>query len=724
MAAPFLAVLDDLGFPVAQVRKEFAQARLAIVGLEGHGAYVANLLSECGIGNLVLIDPFPCQPGNLTLMGPIAQEAVGKPREEVVKSMLLARDTNTKVVTGGQGDITRERIRALTTDCHALVSCFDKGFASSHFWVNEASLQHRVPAIFAESKGHSGLIGPLVLPDETACYMCYRMRSIANEDDYNTAMSYEEYLDSHKHPALHDRPVLPTMPPYIASVLVLEILKQLLSLNPTLAGRVMEFNALTLQTELHTVLQKPDCPVCQVKKKWWDRQYPNLEELKRSSDRPADLLKLTSSLFSPRTGIVRRFQRLQKDTSEPTVPYIFRSQLSNHRYLENWNEEDSSCSGKGISLESAQVSALGEAVERYSGACWHQEEILYARQGDLGGRALDPRRLVLYTPDQYGELPYVPYDGENLMGWARAYSLISGEEIFVPALAVFMNYTVTVAEEFICPVTSNGLAAGPTLLDAILNAAFEVLERDAFMVGWLNRLPCQQIDPWTHPDQSIVGLCEMYRRRGVETHLFRLPVDHPYHVFAAFGVQTNGFGGPAVVAGLGADFEATNAARKAILEVAQVRPALRRRLRTKETQARLQELIGNPQLVSTLDDHDLLYTSREAFGAFEFLLKRPLETFDWTANSPSSSTDKIQNLCETFSEKGWDLIYYNLTPPDVGAMGLYTTRVILPDFQPIDFGWKERRLGGTRLYNLPYQLGLAHSRSTAAQINPDPHPLA
>ena len=106
-----------------------------------------------------------------------------------------------------------------------------------------------------------------MLPGQTACYMCFRMRNVACEEDFNAAMSYEEYLDQRKRPALHERGVLPSMPPYIGSVLAMEILKHVLGLSqPSLAGTLLEFNALSFVTTTHPVLQKPDCPVCSEKK--------------------------------------------------------------------------------------------------------------------------------------------------------------------------------------------------------------------------------------------------------------------------------------------------------------------------------------------------------------------------------------------------------------------------------------------------------------------------
>ena len=722
--APFLIMLDALGIDSAEALQRLSGLRVAIAGLEGHGAHVASILVSCGIGSIILLDPYPCQLGNLTLMPLVGMEAVGKPRQQTLKAVLQAQGGKTEILTGGDGEITRERISILASNCHMLVSCFDKGFSSTHHWINRASLEHGVPAIYAESRGHTVLVGPLVLPGQTACYMCYRMRSVACQENFNAAMSYEEFLDRRKRPALHERGVLPTVPPYIASLLALEILKHLLSLSPpSLAGKVLEFDALSLRTDTHTILQKPDCPVCRVKKKW-DRYHPSLLELRQSDNPPGDPVGVVPQLLSRRTGIIRDFQLMQKDASEPTRPYVFRTELANHRFLED-DSRNRISSGKGMTIEDAQTSALGEAVERYSGACWEYDEIVSARRSDIEGKTLDPRRLVLYAPSQYEQLPYAPYKDESVMGWVRARSLVTGEHIFVPALAVYMGYEAKSPEEFIFPVTSNGLAAGRTLLDAILRATFEVLERDALMITWLNQLPCQYIDPWTHPDSDIVQLCEAYRRRKVEMYLYRLPTDHPCHVFTALGLQDErNSDGPTVVVGLGADMAPSRAAQRAILEVGQVRPALRRRMRRPETRMRMEELAANPHLVTELEDHDLLYASRKRLNAFDFLLNRPLESFEWEPPSLWSSIDRMQSLVGHFRSKGWDLIYYNLTPPDMLALGLHTARVMLPGFQPIDFGWKERRLGGDRLYDLPHRLGITSSRTSLEQLNSNPHPLS
>lgn len=723
--APLLVMLETIGLDTQAALGQLQQLRIMIVGLEAHGAQLAANLADCGVGSLVLVDPFPCRPGNLRLMPLIGPEAVGVAREQALQTALQARGVTTEITIGGAQELTKERIAALATGAHLLVGCFDKGFSATNHWINRASLAQGIPALYAELRGHTALIGPGVLPGQSACYMCYRMRSIACEEEFNAAMSYEEFLDRQKRPALHERGVLPMLPTYVGSLLALEILKQLLSLSlPALTSNLLEFNALTLQTTTHPVLQKPDCPVCGEKKNW-SRPQPLIAELRREQTTPGDLLAVEEQLVSRRTGIVRNLMLVKQDTSEPARPLVIAAELANHRFLEHEPKEQRMCSGKGLTLNAARISTLGEAVERYSGACWDYSEIVYGRRREIDGATVDPRDLVLYNADQYARLPYQPYSGENILGWTRGRSLVSGKQIFVPALAIYLNYDMRAPNEFLCPITSNGLATGATLADAILAATCEVLERDAFMIAWLNRMAGRRIDPLTHPDADMRDLCAAYRRRNVEMRIYCLPTDHPCHVFASVALQLDEADAPAVVVGLGADLDAGRAARKAMLEIGQVRPTLRKRMRDPKQRRRMEELVADPHLVKTLDDHDLLYASHKTIGALDFLLKQPSEPFDWQAHRCNSTpTEKLDRLVAHCHAERWDLIYVNLTPPDMLKLGLHTVRAILPDFQPIHFGWKEPRLAGKRLYDLPRRLGFAATSSTPAQLNDDPHPLA
>lgn len=460
-----------------------------------------------------------------------------------------------------------------------------------------------------------------------------------------------------------------------------------------------------------------------MQKKKSDRAHRPLAELSRGGDAPGDILAARDSLVSARCGVVRVLERVPKDPTEPLRPYIVRSELANHRFAHERDSEEFTCAGKGTTLEAATASALGEAVERYSSAYWYPEEVVYARRGDLDGKSLDPRDLVLYRAEQYDQLPYDPYADTSVLGWVPSRSLVDGSEVYVPALAVFMSYHPVMAGERLTMVTSNGLAAGPTLLDAVLGGLLEVLERDAFLITWMNRLPTRRVDAATHPDRDVVELWRAYRRRGVDVHLVLLPTDHPAHVFMAVAAQRGDGDGPARVVGLGADLDAARAARKAVLELGQVRPTLRMKSRETKVRDRIEALVADPELVDDLDDHDLLYCDPRTAAAFDFLLDAPVVAPPWPGPPARPPGDALVHLVESLAPRV-DVLSCDLTPPEMAGLGLHTARVIVPGFQPIHFGAREPRLGGERLYTLPFELGLTDAPTTPESLNPYPHPLA
>jgi ribosomal protein S12 methylthiotransferase accessory factor len=290
-----------------------------------------------------------------------------------------------------------------------------------------------------------------------------------------------------------------------------------------------------------------------------------------------------------------------------------------------------------------------------------------------------------------------------------------------------MDYPVRDSSEFLFPITSNGLAAGGSLVSAILSAIYEVIERDAFMLAWLQRWPGASYDPLSHPDTDVRHLAEAYRRRGVRLALVGFTVDHPVSVFAAIAFQEAGLGGPAATVGLGSDLNPAVAARKAAMEVAQVRPSLRRRFKHEQS-SRVEELANDPTLVSTLEDHALLYASPQHIEALSFLEGAPApwsEDRDDTAVSTAADPrGALHLLIKHFQMQRQDVIYIDLSAPELKPLGLHCVRAILPDYQPIWFGYREPRLGGKRLRELPARLGRATGPFSLDELNSMPHHIA
>ncbi len=123
--------------------------------------------------------------------------------------------------------------------------------------------------------------------------------------------------------------------------------------------------------------------------------------------------------------------------------------------------------GKGISRDAARVSALMESLETWSAE--HLElPIVRGSARSLGARAVDVRKL----PRPRGRL-----DRDARWRWVTGWDLVAGEPVLVPEQAVTLDTTFTTPPVF--DISSNGLASGNVLVEAIVHGLCEVIERDA-----------------------------------------------------------------------------------------------------------------------------------------------------------------------------------------------------------------------------------------------------
>jgi bacteriocin biosynthesis cyclodehydratase domain-containing protein len=462
-SSPFLEILRSLGLSLSEVTKKVQSLHVAVFGLEGHGAHLALLLSQCGIGKLTLVDPYPMSRANTGLMPLVGPIPASMSRQRAVARLIRRSGFRTSISLGPEKPLTADSVKNLGQNADFLVAAFDRGLLAAKYWINRLSLETQVPALYTESLGHIALVGPLVLPGKTACYMCFRMRMVACEGNFQTAIVQEEFFAKQKKPALHSRAALPMAQTYIASIASLEVFKVLLGLNlPSLASKALEIDLLTNSTAHHTILMKPDCPVC---KKNSATPQLNTTDVLDVGAGAIDWEALPQKLISTRTGIIRYVRQCRKDDSEPSIPFLFSAQLANHIYAES--DEFPSGWGKGLGYEDALRGAIAEAVEHYSTWCFDPDIVTSARQIDLGQDAIDPRDLVLHAPEQYQHLPYAPYRNTWVIDWVLAKSLTSDGEQFVPAGAIFMNFPHKDPRKILYHANSNGVAAGSSLTEAV-----------------------------------------------------------------------------------------------------------------------------------------------------------------------------------------------------------------------------------------------------------------
>jgi len=223
-------------------------------------------------------------------------------------------------------------------------------------------------------------------------------------------------------------------------------------------------------------------------------------------------------------------------------------------------------SGKGFSLEAALTSGAMEAIE-----------LFHAEEPDLptfqaGYESLPANRMAVED---------LPFTRHHLFRewwpyrWVMGWDLINQNEVPVPWWVVHMGHHPFRRRDLhTFQVTSNGLASGNNLLEAINAGLFEVIERDAVAchrVAWTQAKEAPPlVDQSTIEHPLVRDLLDRLKRAQIGLLLFDCTVDTmvPTYMTYLYDIANNGMG---VYRGYGAHLDPEVAMIRAITESVQAR---------------------------------------------------------------------------------------------------------------------------------------------------------
>ncbi|MCU1264095.1 MAG: hypothetical protein JWM21_413 [Acidobacteria bacterium] len=426
-------------------------------------------------------------------------------------------------------------------------------------------------------------------------------------------------------------------------------------------------------------------------------------------------------LVSPKVGVLRSVSKIVRGVEEPTPPIIYQATLAHFDYRAAPPEERAAA-GKGVTENDAMRAAIGEAIEHYCAAHLNEQNTRIANWTELEGKGISPPECVLYSEAQYAQkgFPYHRWNPEDKVTWSPMRELPGDQEIFAPTSLVYLTAMATRAEDVFTFSTSNGLAAGPNLEFAILNGLYELVERDGFLITWMNKLPAPQID-FSEMGGLAVSIGAHYKKFGTEVQVYNVSTDLPIYVMMAIALDRTGQG-PAGMVGLGCHLDPRIAVLKSMFEICQVHPGEVHRFKDKGAH----ESLKSYEDVHTLSDHSAFLMAPERIGEFAFLLENGRRQA--IADLPNLSQGDLKldlNTCvDSLIAAGCRVVYADLTTSDIVDFGLRVVRTIATGLQPMHFGFGEERLGGRRLFEVPRTLGHANEVRTEKDLNPCPHPLA
>lgn len=216
------------GTSASAVRARLGQRRLAVVGYNHIGTALTAMLADMGFGEVTLVDH------------PLLRNVSLAPR--------LIADLISHENWAAEADLP---------DC-IILTCDFGGPDIAREW-NAFCVAHSVHFYPAFVSDHVGLVGPMVLPRQSACYECFALRERAASAEIELHRSTDELAYFSQSSFGFVKP----MAQAVAALAATELLKFYSQALPGgNIGRMIEYDMLAPLLETHRVLKLPRCPVC------------------------------------------------------------------------------------------------------------------------------------------------------------------------------------------------------------------------------------------------------------------------------------------------------------------------------------------------------------------------------------------------------------------------------------------------------------------------------
>jgi len=335
------------------------------------------------------------------------------------------------------------------------------------------------------------------------------------------------------------------------------------------------------------------------------------------------------------------------------------------------------------------------------------KDLIRASLEELDG-AIDPRLIVSYHKQQYQDkrFPLKPFDGKRRYSWVKGRDILSGKTAYVLADCVYFPYTPRTPRYTMA--NSSGTSARFDRDEAVQHATLELVERDAFMIVWLNRLQMPSVFVKSLPG-FVQKRIKVLERAGFRVIIKNFTLDLAPVIF----VFTQSEKLTTTICAACSSFDTLLAIDHAMEEA---EAAAYCRLRNQKAESII------PRNVHRTYHHGDLYGQRHYFQRANFLVEDgALMKFSDIAKKTLGTWDELLKHLKVSS---FSLLAVSLQPGNQFSDFQIpkVEKVFVPGTIPMSFGYGLEPCGMERIYTLPVQLGYRTTPLGYRGLTKFPHP--
>lgn len=427
-----------------------------------------------------------------------------------------------------------------------------------------------------------------------------------------------------------------------------------------------------------------------------------------------DISKINRAInaISSQIGILYHIVKIPRLNNDPKLT-SFGVWPSNTNYL-NGEHFKGRSSGCGTNWEDAILSTIGETLERYAPSFYDESEGIKSSYNKLKKNAIHPSEFALFHDEQFKDkrFPISKFDEDTNLKWFSTYDLTNGKECWLPGQFIYMPYSKD--DNYITVNTSTGLASHTNYYSAVLTALYEVIERDSFVITWLQNI----VPPKIKITPEISSYIDSKFPTKYEWHFFDIKYDINIPTVFGFCIGETEFGKFIAV---GSSSRATygQALKKVILEIGQAIPYLRHTLGQKKGLQPNDDF----NFIQDFEAHSIFYNLRpDLLHVFDNLRKnKETKVISINQNSNHNNKEQIIKIINNIKKLGYNILFKDITTPDIRQLGYYSIKVFIPQLIPLSGSYPFYFLGGKRIYSVPKKFG--YVSNDFFNLNKFPHPF-
>lgn len=392
-----------------------------------------------------------------------------------------------------------------------------------------------------------------------------------------------------------------------------------------------------------------------------------------------------SLYIHPEWGIIRSINEIP---AMPGTPNIFKvTATSSDQYVLSGSKpsrNDGKKVGFGISANLTQAcwSAVGETIERYAAGLFNPNDCIVTTGKSLASSAAPIDQFILRERKiAYKQYDFSLYHDEVVRRWNLGWSHKDGKSTWIPSQLLWFGYSHIDSRERIAQITSNGMGAGSRSYQSLCAGLLEIIERDAFMISWFlvdakRKRLIKDTAFWNCLPSELGDLVD---RDGLQFNVYSIQTDLgiPVMLTCIRNLYSH-----VVALGAAAALNASDALRKSCLEAYMIYSDQAVKSLTDDTVPCIDQ-------IRRFGDHAAYYRNlaraEMVYNHFErsedvFLLDLPSEI------SSGNYEAQWKMLSNILFQRGYDILTFDMTTPDISQVGFEVHKVFVPGLQPLLFG--------------------------------------